>query len=1054
MSKDFLQTIISNFDRHRFRRFFSEKNKSFKESQETLANFTDELFPKAQKLGSLEFEDGSLIACAIEIKKELSERSGKKAQYELGKKILKDTQTDAGIFIFYDKAKAFRFSLIYANYQGKKRLWNSFRRFTYFVSPELTNKTFLNRIEEGDFTSLEKIKDAFSVEKVTKEFYQLYRGLYDDLVKDLIENRSFQKEAARNQIDTENFAKKLLGQIVFLYFVQKKGWLGVPEDQKWGSGDKNFLSNQFEEARKLSKNFYNDYLEPLFYDTLNNPRRIMTDPSMSPYFKSKIPFLNGGLFEPEYDWKNSVITLKDGHFEKILEVFDRYNFTVEEESPDDKEVAVDPEMLGKVFENLLPENLRKGKGTYYTPREIVYYMCQESLINFLDTNSGIGRGKAEQLVGFSREPDIKAIAAFEGEAQELDDLLANIKVCDPACGSGAFLVGMLNEIVRLRLLLRLLHPNKLGQKSEYKLKKETIQNCLYGVDIDPGAIEIAKLRLWLSLIVDYELGKIDPLPNLDYRLMTGNSLIEEFEGIKFYNGEDGKSNQATLLAQDKEHEEKTVELKLKIKEYFSLSDDADKKKKRNEINELKDWFIRTSLEKRHQQIATSRKTEQSKAKMLDTKSRKKYLDKWTEKFLSESKIKEVLENLHNPKKTRPFFLWKLEFIDVFEEKNAGFDVVVANPPYMVLSQKELDSFRWTKGTQNTYVAFLEIAERYLNEKGLISFIIPSTWLAGNNFRDFRKEMLDNERIQQIVQLPYDIFEAAYVDNVILVLTGRSIVNPRIKTFKFNIRGALLHDRIVFQHFVSEDWLNAPDSVIFLDKSLLQILKRYQEIPSKLLEEIAKIQRGTLPPRKTEIVKSEGSDNGQNFIRWFSGQVYRYVVVSGPNQYVKYANLKEGKPLEVFQGPRILGRQLVSRQFRLQFAYTKEKFAFKKNIYAIYQISEQFDSSYLLAILNSKLYSYIQVRLNASGQRDDYPAFSLQDFRKFSVPNISSKNQQPFNRLVSNIIEITKDEDYLENSTKQAKVRDSEKQIDRLVYELYGLTEEEIAVVEGKNSNNR
>ncbi|MDO8663770.1 MAG: hypothetical protein Q7K28_02965, partial [Candidatus Wildermuthbacteria bacterium] len=464
MSREILQDIIDNFSPDKSSRFFRDKNRSFSPRQEDVGHYDDENFKNGLRLGEIKFTDTEkLIVCTFQAKQSLSERSGKKAQYEKGKKILKDTQSDAGIFIFYDQTGNFRFSLIYPETIGNRRQWSSFRRFTYFVSREFTNKTFLQRIGDNEFSSIDKIKDAFSVEKVTKEFYLEYRKLYESLVKELSSNHTFINEAAKNDINTENFAKKLLGQIVFIYFIQKKGWIGVPAGQNWGAGDKNFLINQFKEAICKKSNFFNDQLETLFYGTLNNPRRNSADPSFSKEFNCRIPFLNGGLFESEYDWKNSFIYLDNNIFKNIFEVFERFNFTVEEESPDDKEIAVDPEMLGKVFENLLPENLRKGTGTYYTPREIVYYMCQEGLVNYLDSNSKLGKDKVEKCVKSFKEGD-KIIS--DKEALEADNLLEIIKICDPACGSGAFLVGMLNEIVRLRLLLRVLYPAKLSKKSE------------------------------------------------------------------------------------------------------------------------------------------------------------------------------------------------------------------------------------------------------------------------------------------------------------------------------------------------------------------------------------------------------------------------------------------------------------------------------------------------------------------------------------------------------------------------------------------------------------
>ena len=636
-----LEEIIRDFKIEDLVNFFRLKTQvqgNFRSVNEKLSQYNDDFFSNFCKLGQIEFSTTEkLIVAGAEVKRDLNERSGKKYQYENAKKIFKELAVySAGIFIFYDSKGSFRFSLIYPEAAGRRREWSSFRRFTYFVNKEFTNKTFLSRIGDGDFSSLAKVKDAFSVEKVTKEFYSEYRKLFERILNELSKNHAFKNEANRNNINPENFAKKLLGQIVFLYFVQKKGWLGVLSGNKWGEGNKNFMGDLFREAMKKKANFFNDYLEKLFYNALNNPRRNSVDPSFSKDFNCRIPFLNGGLFEAEYNWEDSLIYLDNDIFKAIFDVFERYNFTIEEESPDDKEVAVDPEMLGKVFENLLPENLRKGKGTYYTPREIVYYMCRESLVNYLVSNhSNITEENIRNYIFYSESfenfKQQKGESFTPGQWKELDDLLKNIKVCDPACGSGAFLVGMLNLIVKLRIYLQTTPDfHSILQKTEYELKKETIQNCIYGVDIDPGAIEIAKLRLWLSLVVDYSVEDIEPLPNLDYRLMCGNSLLDEYEGVKFYNGEDS-AQQASLLV-DTEKQKKVAELKKKVKEYFDIHDDKEKQAKRKEINDIKDWLVRSALEKRKHDLAAQRKSEEVKANMLDKKSREQYLASWVINF--------------------------------------------------------------------------------------------------------------------------------------------------------------------------------------------------------------------------------------------------------------------------------------------------------------------------------------------------------------------------------------------------------------------------------------
>ncbi len=485
------------------------------------------------------------------------------------------------------------------------------RRFSYIVgegeSCHTAQTRFLGLLQDTqNYPVLAQIEDAFSVEAVSKEFFEQYKALFldfkdelDDLAK---KDKTIRDEFADKKVSTADFAKKLMGQIVFLYFIQKKGWLGVAKGGDWGGGPHNFLRQLFDKKFRDHKNFFNDVLEPLFYGTLATDRG---HEAWCSIFKCRIPFLNGGLFEPlrDYDWRKTDITIPNSLFSNtkttkagdtgtgILDVFDRYNFTVNEAEPLEKEVAIDPEMLGKVFEKLLDVKERKSKGSFYTPREIVHYMCQESLINYLDTaiNSETRSSRREEahsekpaagdqslltsaateakipradLDTFIRSGDQASYyeaARVEGtgykrnlpktietHARLLDDALATITVCDPAVGSGAYPVGMMQEIVRARSALT---PYLKGDtdisvcvpsfpssqeaqtgvsvpRSSYQFKRHAIQNCLYGVDIDPGAVEIAKLRLWLSLVVDEEdVKQIKPLPNLDYKIVTGNSLL-------------------------------------------------------------------------------------------------------------------------------------------------------------------------------------------------------------------------------------------------------------------------------------------------------------------------------------------------------------------------------------------------------------------------------------------------------------------------------------------------------------------------------------------------
>jgi hypothetical protein len=486
-----------------------------------------------------------------------------------------DSYKEAGLVAFVSPdLRSWRFSYIRMEYESKRdartgkiaveeRLTPA-RRFSYIVgegeSCHTAQTRFLGLLSSEAEPSLADLQNAFSVDAVTKEFYQEYCRLFEKIEKSLRtlagEKKSIKEEFEEKGISTVDFAKKLMGQIVFLYFLQKKGWLGVTKGAEWGTGPPDFLRKLARGEHGLYANFFNDVLEPLFYNTLATDRG---HEAWCSHFKCRIPFLNGGLFEPlgNYDWRKVNINLPDKLFTNservdegvtgsgVLDLFDRYNFTVNEAEPLEKEVAIDPEMLGKVFENLIEENRRKGLGAYYTPREIVHYMCRESLINYLadavnkdldrlprsDLDTFVHLGEQYSFYEAAKESGTigrdypKPPESIKKYAHLIDNKLAEISICDPAVGSGAFPVGMMTEIVRARCALTP-YFNDTHERSPYYFKRHAIQNCLYGVDIEVGAVEIAKLRLWLSLIVDEEdVSQIKPLPNLDYKIVPGNSLM-------------------------------------------------------------------------------------------------------------------------------------------------------------------------------------------------------------------------------------------------------------------------------------------------------------------------------------------------------------------------------------------------------------------------------------------------------------------------------------------------------------------------------------------------
>jgi hypothetical protein len=341
---------------------------------------------------------------------------------------------------------------------------------------------------------------AFDVEVVTKRFFAEYHEVFETVEGAV---KGVPKGEPRRL-----FTQRLFNRLMFLYFIQRKGWLSF-------RGDARYLRALHSAAAAAKEDFLNERLYWTFFYGLNTAAEdfaVHSDARLKER-RGEVPFLNGGLFdlEDEYDVRDKV-KIPNAAFAEVLDLFDRYNFTVMESTPLDIEVAVDPEMLGKVFEELVTG--RHESGSYYTPRPIVAFMCREALKHYLTQVA----------------PDEAAVARFvdEGDPSALRDpeavlnALRAVKVCDPACGSGAYLLGMMQELLRLREAL--FATRGLDAVTIYARKLEIIQNNLYGVDLDLFAVNIAKLRLWLSLAIDFQGSKPPPLPNLDFKIERGDSL--------------------------------------------------------------------------------------------------------------------------------------------------------------------------------------------------------------------------------------------------------------------------------------------------------------------------------------------------------------------------------------------------------------------------------------------------------------------------------------------------------------------------------------------------
>ena len=781
--------------------------------------------------------------------------------------VLKDAALAA--FVSPDESD-WRFSLIKMDYKfeqtktGRMKVKQEFtpaRRWSFLVGENENSHTAQSRLvnilaDDEKSPNLADLEEAFNIETVTKEFFLKYRDLFIRTIEALEKleksNAKIQDDFVAKGVNAVDFAKKLLGQIIFLYFLQKKGWFGVARDADWGTGSKQFLRELFEKKHGGYKNFFNDILEPLFYEALRIGEERKQDDYYYSRFNCKIPFLNGGLFDPigNYDWVHTDIFLPDSLFSNknrtkegdigdgILDIFDRYNFTVREDEPLEKEVAIDPELLGKAYEKfnaIRPDNfeaykeaLKSGKkgdetkfnkqfGVYYTPREIVHYMCQQSLINYLFTELNSGnisyeklddphldmfgnkekKGQLDITIEHTENPEIlkedietmihlgeqvsenESIAlikeqrinagiqkssktklqlseSIRNNALLIDRKLEDITVCDPAVGSGAFPVGMMSEIVKARTVLTTFISAK-ENRTSYAFKRRCIEHSLYGVDIDPGAVEIAKLRLWLSLVVDEDdIKQIKPLPNLDYKIVCGNSLL----GVE-----------KNLF-----NEKPFGELK-KIKPlHFNETNPTKKQEYKNQI----DGFI-----------------------------------------------KEITSG-HSE------FDFEVYFSEVFHEKG-GFDVVIANPPYVsTKGRDETDKKELLKIYgfaddlySHFYFRSIEIASQ---NKGVLCFISSKTFWTIQTKKNLRDLFLKNKIIE--LYDTADPFDAMVDTGVILVQKRQKCTNYSVvvKDGKLD----LLKPKIYTTEI--ETYLKAPNKVFFIPHALnMAVYRKYSTSVKKLMD---------------------------------------------------------------------------------------------------------------------------------------------------------------------------------------------------------------------------
>lgn len=683
---------------------------------------------------------------------------------------------DAALAVFNDGTN-WRLSLIC----DLKEDATSTKRFTYVFGDEKAfYKTPILRFESLRTKANEflEIKKAFSVEALSDDFFDEYRKQYAEFVKFLTGkeyvkkgNKWVEQEAGEPDVQyftsfkkddklVRDYIKKMMGRIVFLYFLQSKGWL---------AGNLHYMHDLFYDASdEVKGDFLDKVLEPMFFGLLNTRPE---DRSSAPLVNGvgvkyipnadEIPYLNGGLFQQEkIDEVDSCFPA--GMFQSLFDFFDSYNFTIDENDPNDAEVGVDPEMLGKIFENLLEDN--KDKGAFYTPKEIVRYMCQESLTAYLQTGIEDAEVK-EHIANFVKNNDVEELGGASSElAMSIDQKLIDVKICDPAIGSGAFPMGLLRELYACRKSIEIFEEDNAAD-----IKRHIIQNNIYGVDIEKGAVDIARLRFWLALIIDEK--EPMPLPNLDFKIMQGNSLLESYKGVdldvtskKLKTGKDTKKTRGVLsLGFEETDVQKTIQDL--VKSYFSITDHTLRAQRRQQIDKYVKDYIKVCAEGNHE-------------------------------------VQDAVDELEIP--NDQFFLWHTYFADVFEK--GGFDIVIGNPPYisapaqvanegLALQRERIVQCGYYETLYqkwDLYVPFMERGLKMLNKGGSFSMIVPfplSNQLYG---KKFRKWVWDNYRVSEIVDLNgTKIFDNATVSNLIL-FAQNSVSNGKVIISNINEEKEIFH----------------------------------------------------------------------------------------------------------------------------------------------------------------------------------------------------------------------------------------------------------------------
>ena len=1000
--------------------------------------------------------------------------------------------------------------------QGNSQEMTDSKRYTFLLGPNQSCRTaadnFQKLASKECNIELDDIIKAFDVEALSKEFFDKYKAQYEAFVNYMVDpangmredfidtdfdhtGSSADKIRDREEKPIRDYVKKLLGRIVFLHFLQKKGWLGVPSGKEWGDGDHDFMQKLFQNASEEQKaNFLDDILEGLFSEGLDKNRSDnddLYDTKVDGIGCCRIPYLNGGLFERDIlDKKPSHFPIE--YFESLFTMFSQYNFTIDENDPNDAEVGVDPEMLGRIFENLLEDN--KDKGAFYTPKEIVQYMCRESLIAYLQTDQ-----KEEDKVRIRKFVTTHDVALLGDLKENIDQKLIDVKICDPAIGSGAFPMGLLRELFFCRSAIE---QNFVDNAAN--IKRHIIQNNIYGVDFERGAVDIARLRFWLSLIVDEK--SPEALPNLDFKIMQGNSLLESYEGmdlsklatmsdLQIY---EPQRNLFGLLENQQikivfTQTDKLKEFQTNLKLYFETTDHNERVSLRKKIEDYVRETITYTLdthkrgeEKKIEQILLSSELSNKQKKILaDTKANIVHLE-------------EVISNVKNMElPNSQFFLWHTWFHDVFSRPSKeGFDIVIGNPPYVEAKKLKYIAntlksiYNVYSGTADLSIYFNELGFNLLADNGILSFITTNKFFTTGYGRKVR-EQLSSQTINILLNFEQvEVFEDILVSSVIFNVSkcvpnnGNHFVYEKFYKLKCSEFKHLFVARQTTYGTYPQDYLDE-NEWSFADINRLK-LKEKIEVGNTRIKDVegVHVYRGvTTGYNPAFIISNEQRDKlisqdiqnagiiknmlqGRNIRKWYYNESNENLIFTRRGTDIelypsikkhlwqfydqlkpkKKSNDTEGRKPGNYKWFEILDNTAYYKHFekaeKIIWGLTADKWAYTLDTEQHYLpsngyilTSEDLPIRFILGLLNSKVlhhyFSYIGV-MTAGG------AYTLKaaTIEALPIPKATIEQQQSIIEFVDKVLAIKR-------QNPSADVTSFEKEIDKSVYKLYKLTDNEI-----------